>query len=300
MKRVIVSFIILFFSFGMITEVNADSINYNISTVNYKNNLFLLESMTLFESDNADISITSNYSVPSGLVDIVKVVSIVLTIIIAYNLLTYSFNKVVPQKKELPMPDIDAMIEKEKQKNAELTEEKIHSVDPNLNIAKFKENSFKIYRAIQIAWMNFDYTNLKKLTTAELYSIYESQLKTLSLKKQKNIMKDIHLNNVKIMDIEKIDNNIYIKVSMIVNMYDYIINTVTNDVIRGTDRNKLEVEYIITYVKSLDSVDDCPNCGADISLISNDTCPYCRTKLVKNSSSYVMSKKSCNSQRILR
>ena len=85
MKRVIVSFIILFFSFGMITEVNADSINYNISTVNYKNNLFLLESMTLFESDNADISITSNYSVPSGLVDIVKVVSNLQALLYKYN-----------------------------------------------------------------------------------------------------------------------------------------------------------------------------------------------------------------------
>ena len=55
--------------------------------------------------------------------------------------------------------------------------------------------------------MNFDYNTLRKYTTEELFNMYESQLRVLKVKKQKNIMRDIQYKNAMITDI-KIENGI--------------------------------------------------------------------------------------------
>ena len=81
--------------------------------------------------------------------------------------------------------------------------------------------------------MNFDYKNLKKYTTDELYNTYESDLKILSIKNQKNIIKDIIIKNVKIINI-KIQNNIeIISDYLIVQMYDYVTNSLEEIVTKG-------------------------------------------------------------------
>lgn len=147
--------------------------------------------------------------------------------------------------------------------------------------------------------MNFDYKNLKKYTTDELYNTYESDLKILSIKNQKNIIKDIIIKNVKIINI-KIQNNIeIISDYLIVQMYDYVTNSL-EEIVRGSKDEKLEVTYIITLTKKIDKiVENCPRCGAYIKDIANETCQYCRYKIVNNLSTFVMSKKNNINQRRL-
>ena len=69
--------------------------------------------------------------------------------------------------------------------------------------------------------MNFDTSSIRKMTTDEIYNMYSSQLETLKLKGQKNIMKDISLIDSKIVYIEKIGNIITTNVYMKVRCYDY-------------------------------------------------------------------------------
>ena len=65
-------------------------------------------------------------------------------------------------------------------------------------LEEFKALVFEKYKDIQIAWMNFDYDTLRKLTTDEIYNSYKMQLDVLRMKKQKNIMKDFELKGVKV------------------------------------------------------------------------------------------------------
>ena len=172
---------------------------------------------------------------------------------------------------------------------------KIKEIDPDLNVSKFKTKAFNIYKDIQTAWMNFDTDTIRKLTTDEIYNMYSSQLETLKLKKQKNIMKDITLEDVKIIDIKKQNNIITTSVYLKVKCYDYVIKEVTGETVRGKDNQKVIIEYVLSFVKSSvnnKTVETCPNCGAPVEINSSSTCPYCDSTLVKDASEYVLSKKT--------
>lgn len=185
----------------------------------------------------------------------------------------------------------------------ELSQTKIASVDPTINIITFKSKVFDIYKDIQIAWMNFDTDTIRKLTTDEIYNMYKSQLETLKLKGQKNIMKDITLEEAKVIDIKKVNNIITVNVYMRVKCYDYVVKEEPWQIVRGRDKQKVIIEYVLSFVKSStnnNKEEKCPNCGAPVEINSSSTCPYCESTLVKDSADYVMSKKTCVGQHLER
>ena len=135
-----------------------------------------------------------------------------------------------------------------------------------------------------------------------LYNMYKSQLETLKLKNQKNLILEIENVQVKIFDISKADGVITIKAFLRVSMYDYLINNKTKDVVRGSDQNKLLVDYELTFVKAENDNKEeeiCPNCGAPVKIRASATCEYCGSTLTKKASKYVLSKKECIGQRKL-
>lgn len=177
--------------------------------------------------------------------------------------------------------------------------QKITSIDPNLIPAEFKSQAFNIYKNIQTAWMDFNTDTIRKLTTDEIYNMYSSQLETLKLKGQKNIMKDITLEEAKIIDIKKTGNIITVNVYLRVKCYDYVIKEKTGETVRGKDKQKIVIEYVLSFVKSAvnnKKEEKCPNCGAPVDIKASATCPYCDSTLVKDASDYVMSKKTCIGQ----
>ncbi len=195
------------------------------------------------------------------------------------------------------IPNIDINDFKQTQYNyyEDIDINKIKEIDPNLDITEFKQRAYNIYKDIQEAWMNFDTDTIRNLTTDELYNMYKSQLDTLKLKKQKNIMKNFELKDIKIFDIKKEGDVITLKVYLNVSCYDYVIKEATGEITRGTDKMKMNIKYELSFVKSSTNnkkIEKCPNCGAPVNIISSSTCPYCDSILVKNSSDYVMSKKT--------
>jgi len=178
--------------------------------------------------------------------------------------------------------------------------DKIHSVDLNINIEEFKIYAYNVYKVIQTAWMNFDTETIRKFTTDEIYNMYSSQLETLKLKNQKNVMKNFEYIDAKIIDIRNENGVITINVYLRVKCLDYVINEKTKKTLRGSDSRRLDIEYVLSFVKSETDnkdVEKCPNCGAPVEMTSSATCPYCDSVLVKNANKYVMSKKTCINQR---
>lgn len=180
----------------------------------------------------------------------------------------------------------------------DMDEKLIKDIDKSIDKEKLKQELFIIYKKVQEAWMNLDYNTLRNNLTDELYSMYNSQLKILKAQNQQTIIKEIKYINSKIIEV-KIENNIEnVKIYLNVEQYDYIINK-SNKVVRGTDKYKNNVEYIITYIKNIKEtkVNTCPNCGANIKIASGGTCPYCDSHIVTSSNQFVMSKKECINQR---
>lgn len=178
-----------------------------------------------------------------------------------------------------------------------LTEDEIKEKDVTLDSVKLKEESFQIYREVQTAWMDFDYDFLRKNLTDELFNMYESQLRTLKIKNQKNIMKEIVMNDVKILSIDIVGELEEVKVYLCVSQYDYVEDK-NHHVLRGTDKYKNMVEYVITLVRNKDNngMEKCSNCGAPIDIVSGGVCSYCDSTIINQTKKFVMSKKECVGQ----
>lgn len=164
----------------------------------------------------------------------------------------------------------------------------------NFNKDKFLSEAFEIYKGVQIAWSNFDYDTLRKLTTDEMYNMYKMQLDTLSIKNEKNIMKDFNKSFIGITDISEVNGVLTVKVRLNVSQKDYVVNSTTNQVTRGNANMSFNVAYDLTFVNNVNKevLKNCPNCGAPISNIGSQKCEYCNADLVGNSTdNWVLAKK---------
>lgn len=178
----------------------------------------------------------------------------------------------------------------------DLPDEKLASYD--INKEEFKEMVYNKYILIQNAWSSFDYDKLRMLLTDELYNSYIMQLDALKLKNQKNIMKDFKLIDCKIIDLKEENGLLNIITYLRIQMYDYVVDK-DNKTVRGNSSHKIDIEYLITFVKSNQKTSDiyCPNCGAEVKVSASGKCNYCGAVIVVNAKDYVMSKKTCIGQR---
>ena len=293
--KILFTILILLLSFGIFTYAKADSgwdTSYDSGSSWSSDSSWSSGSSWSSSYDN-DHDYGSHTSYSGSQSNPVVVIITFFMLVVFILVFAYIFAKLEKiQSSRIPAKDIEDLI----------TQDNFKDIDPSLTLEEFKQNAFDIFKSVQESWMNFDYDTLKTLVTDEMYNMYESQLKVLKLKHQKNIMKDIELVDTQVVYANLNRNSsIEVNLTMIIRMYDYVINETSNEVVRGDDKHKLEVEYNMTFVKSDKDVklDTCPNCGAKIEDETQDICLYCRSKLEKLSNKYVLSKKECKNQRIL-
>lgn len=185
----------------------------------------------------------------------------------------------------------------------DISQEEIDKFDSSINREEFKERAFNIYKDIQLAWMNFDKDKIRLFTTDEIYNMYSAQLDALKIKNQRNIMANIEYKNAKIISIKEEAGILTIEVYLNVECYDYVVKEGTGEAIRGDKNHKMNIEYILTFVKSVNNNSDkviCPNCGAEVEMTASSKCKYCDSVLVRDASDIVMSKKQNIGQRMVR
>lgn len=170
--------------------------------------------------------------------------------------------------------------------------EDLQKVLPNETLEDLKLKLYQKFKDIQDAWENFNYDALREMCTDELAESYISQLDTLKLKNGKNIMSNFNPIDIKITS-AKLDNDlISVVVYANITFYDYVINEKTGEVIRGNKSRKVNNHYIMTFVVANESITKCPGCGAELKMNTSGVCEYCRMKIVKNASDFVLSKKT--------
>ena len=156
----------------------------------------------------------------------------------------------------------------------------------------FKEKLYQIFLDVQKAWMEFDYDQLSRLCTDELYQSYKSDLEVLQLKNGKNIMSDFHVIQSAVKNIVEENGMIIITFQLRVAFHDYVINTTNHRVIRGSKRNIMDNSYLLEYVVKKDNekkLVKCPNCGAELK---GRDCEYCNSHFNDGDYDIVLSKKS--------
>ena len=178
--------------------------------------------------------------------------------------------------------------------NEDEIENKIKKSIPNFNKQEFLKQGYSIYYDIQMAWMDFKLEDIKDKVTDEIYTMYESQLATLEVKGEQNIMKNIQLKQSCLKDVTNQNGTITIKTNYVIEMYDYIADVNTKKLIRGEDKKKIRILYEMSFRKTLnedEKITHCPNCGAKVEMNSTGTCEYCGSKLVSENTKWVLTEK---------
>ena len=234
---------------------------------------------------------------------------IIWTLIIGFFILLYFIARII-DKKIIP-PIKSKILRRDIEKNKKLsfrqtkspitylTEIEARKIISDFDKEKFIKKAYNIFYNIQIGWMEFDYDKLKKLLTDELYNMYVMDLEVLKSKHQKNIMRGFELVITNLIDLKKENSKYIAKVLIEVKFIDYIEDSITHKVLRGSDTDKLCNTYILTFESTKESkqTDICPQCGASVEGNSIGICEYCKSKLVNETYDWVLSKKEIISQR---
>ena len=157
--------------------------------------------------------------------------------------------------------------------------------------SELEKTLYNIFVDIQMAWMKFDYEALSKLCTNELYNSYKADLEVLKLKNGQNIMSDFNLQTIIINSVKKNDDTLIVKAYLNVSFKDYVINTNTNEVIRGQINQPLNNKYHLEFTKKIKPLSNCPSCGSKLENIKDNKCPHCKAIIINNNKNYVLSHK---------
>lgn len=174
--------------------------------------------------------------------------------------------------------------------------QEILKIDPKLTENNIVDKTFKLYEELQYAWSNFDYDKMRTLVSDELYNNYRMQLRTLNVKKQRNVMEDISFVRGAIKHYELTESSINISVELVVEQNDYIVDDIGNIVKGDKIKDHNTYELLITRAISKHK-ENCPNCGAELRDEASQTCSHCGASLITLSKDFVIAKKRILKQR---
>ena len=182
--------------------------------------------------------------------------------------------------------------------------DKLKELIPGFDDKQFLDEGYKIFLDVENAWMNFELNKVRGVLTDELINMYESQLSSMEVKGEQNIMSDFELKDYGITGCKNENNDIEVTAKYTIEFYDYIIDKASGKVLRGTKTRKLRMYYDFTFIKSINGkqepeITTCPNCGAEVKVNAAGVCEYCGTKIMGETTSWVMSKKVCTNQVML-
>ena len=167
----------------------------------------------------------------------------------------------------------------------EWTENKIKERNPNFSILEFTRFAGKLFANLQMAWTQRNWEVIRMYETPELFEQHSKQLQEYIDRHQINVLEDISIisSNFLNYDYDSRTGTELLNVVVMSRMKDYIIDDVTNALVKG-DKNLYHVNrYKMTFVKQTDDLNStnrektikCPNCGAPMKVTASGRCSYC-------------------------
>jgi len=166
------------------------------------------------------------------------------------------------------------------------------------------EEAYKVYVNIQGAWANNDIDKAREYLSNEIYNQYKSQLATLKLKKQRNVMNSFSYVKGIVSNVRKEgQDGLVIHLTMNVNCVDYLLNEETNTVARGEKDRTWDYVYELSYELHKEGgklINNCPICNAKLKGKSPTVkCEYCASLVVRKAPRLVMIDKKMIYQKYL-
>ena len=169
------------------------------------------------------------------------------------------------------------------------------------NLKEILKDAYKAYVRIQIAWMNDEIDSVSDIISDEMLNQYNAQLSTLRIKHEQNVMNSFKDKGGIVYDIKESSDKYktYYNIGVIlkVKCKDYLINKDTKKILRGKKYKNNYYVYNLRFIKAIDNVDNCPNCGAVLEKGGGVICSSCGSKVIVNNGEMELTHKNMIYQR---
>ena len=128
--------------------------------------------------------------------------------------------------------------------------EEFKRLDKSYNEEKFINNSFEVFKEIQLLWSKSDLKRIKNLVSDDIYNDYVKKIDELKEQERTNIMDNIILKTNKIVDVI-IDKDVVINCRMNITCIDYIIDK-DDKVVKGKKDKPINYTYELSFNKKID------------------------------------------------
>lgn len=168
------------------------------------------------------------------------------------------------------------------------------------NKRKLLYEAFNIYSIVQESWMEKDLEIVRSLLSDNLYATYSHQVSMMKRKEQKNIMADITFVDGRVNDVYQNNDTVVIKIILEVTCKDYIIDELTQDIVRGSSSVVHDYLYELIFERKLDlDIHTCPSCHSELPVAGNSLkCEYCGSIIKRKSNSLVLTSKKMLNQSV--
>ena len=140
---------------------------------------------------------------------------------------------------------INKMIKKRFKKDCE----ELKRIDKTYNEEEFINNSFEVFKDIQLLWSKSDLNKLKNLVSEDIYNDYVKKIDELKEQERKNIMDNIVLKSNKVIDVI-MDKDITINCEMKITCIDYIVGK-DDKVVKGKKEKPINYTYELSFNKKI-------------------------------------------------
>lgn len=176
--------------------------------------------------------------------------------------------------------------------------EKIREKDKFFNDEKFLSWAKTSFIKLQTAWTERDWEAIRPIESESLFEQHSKQLKGYIDRKQINKMDRISVNYAELVSYNTDNEKDTLVVALNSSMNDYIIDEVTEKVVKGDKDRRLTNTYKLTFIRKkgvltsegTDKVNttNCPNCGAPTAITSSGKCEYCGAVITTGDHDWVL------------
>lgn len=187
----------------------------------------------------------------------------------------------------------------EEKEYMEVSDQYLKNIGKDYNKDMFASWATQTYINIIQSVMNEDYNFLRDILSDDLYNNYLIGIKNCRDRRVKSIVDDIKPIFSKLVNLKVQGDTEIAKVWMKLSYIEYVKDIsplpedaeVTGDrIISGSKNNRLEKEYILTFVKVHTPKETvvCPNCGNVSKIIDKSLCIKCSSNIVPRQYHWVM------------
>ncbi|MGL4363087.1 MAG: TIM44-like domain-containing protein [Cellulosilyticaceae bacterium] len=263
-----------------------NSVDYNAGNTNYGNGSY---------GGNSSYSSSFDFYTIYWLMRFIFNQPAIIIVILVIAVVVYLLGKNKQQNSRMAMPVNNqyGMVMNKHNESIKILLQKDPEFSEQMMVGKVNN----MFMRLQLAWMDKKWEEVRPFETDALFNTHKMQLDQYIANKRTNKIEDIAIVDTEVLKYEAIGEFEYLDVSIKAKFVDYIVDDVTNKVIKGDKNKTIYMHYKWKMMRKIGTKTKnshveaiaCPNCGANLSINQAGRCEYCDSIVTKGDFDWLLS-----------